>query len=436
MTPAEFSSTDVFVIGGGPAGSTVSTLLARDGFRVVMAEKERHPRFHIGESLLPMNLPILERLGVAEQVAAIGVRKAGADFTLPDGDGGYRTFHFDRALGDSPGHAWEVRREDFDALLFRHARDHGVEAFEHCEVVDVAQEPDGSHRVTTRDADGETRRWRTRFLVDASGRDTLMARRRGWKRRNPAHSSAAIFGHFRGVRRRPGDEQGNISIYWFEHGWVWMIPLRDGLMSVGAVCWPEYLRQRGGRPVSEFLAETIALCPHAASRMADASSANEVRVTGNYSYTSRRMTAPGLVLVGDAFAFIDPVFSSGVYLAMNSAEQAVPLARQWLAGEHAAYQRSCRRYERRIRRGLGSFSWFIYRFTSPAMRQLFAHPRNTWQVEQAVISMLAGDVFRRGPVTARLALFRWIYRLVAAGRWPSSWRAWRQRTRSATHEFA
>ena len=174
------------------------------------------------------------------------------------------------------------------------------------------------------DAAGNALTLRARYFVDASGRDTLLGNALKLKRKNDKHQSAAIFAHFRGVERRPGEDAGNISIYNFEYGWCWFIPLRDGVMSVGCVCWPEYLKQRRGRNEA-FLLDTLKMMPEAWARMAHAEMISDVRVTGNYSYTCERMAGPGWVMVGDAFAFVDPVFSSGVYLAMHSGKQAAAL---------------------------------------------------------------------------------------------------------------
>ena len=423
---------DVLVMGGGPGGSTVATLLAREGHSVVLLEKEAHPRFHIGESLLPKNLPILDRLGVLEEVREIGVKKPGADFT-PGDTHDHLTFQFGRALGDSPDHAFEVKREDFDALLFTNAARNGVETHEEHAVTGVELAASGRHRVQSRSAQGE-HSWEPRFVIDATGRDGLLARKNGWRRKNPRHASAAVFGHFRNVERRSGEDSGNISVYWFEHGWFWMIPLRDDVMSVGAVCWPEYLKSRRSS-AEDFLRQTIALNGPAAARMRGAEACGPVRVTGNYSYTSDRLFGRNWIMVGDSYAFIDPVFSSGVYLAMSSAEQAAVAVDTGLKKGDSAFARSARRYKRRLDRGIAEFSWFIYRFTTPAMRTLFANPRNDWQVEQAIISMLAGDVYDAPVVRRKLRIFRAIYALTRLGQMPAQFRAWRRRRQNANLDF-
>ena len=199
-----------------------------------------------------------------------------------------------------------------------------------------------------------------------------------------------------------------------------MIPLPDGVMSVGAVCRPDYLKQRKGRTV-EFLLETLQLSPALWRRVQQAELIdNEIRVTGNYSYDSTRMGGLGWVLVGDAFAFLDPVFSSGVYLAMSGAEQAVEVVDQALR-EPRREPALLRQLEKRQRAGMARFSFFIYRFNGPVMQQMFRDPRNTFQLEQGVISMLAGDLFDTPRVLWRLRLFKLVYAFCAL----LDWRRWR-----------
>ena len=406
---------DVAVIGGGPAGSTAAALLAGRGHKVIALEKEHHPRFHIGESLLPMNLPVFERLGVLEKVHALGVYKAGADFEA-DNERGYTTFLFANAIGKSPPHAYQVWRQDFDQMLYQHARECGADAREGHEVLAVEQLAPHDTRLEVRTDSGGAYRIQARYLIDASGRDAFLSTRKRLRRRNRQHQSAAIFGHFRGAEVRSAGDSGNISIYRFAHGWMWMIPLPDGVMSVGAVCRPDYLKQRKGRP-REFLLETLKRSPALWRRLEHAELiGNEVRVAGNYSYDSRQMGGRGWVLIGDAFAFIDPVFSSGVYLAMSGAEQAARLADVALR-DPAGERRLLRQLERRQRAGIERFSFFIHRFNGPVLASMFRHPTSRFKLEQAVISMLAGDLFDTPGVLARLKLFKLIYGLLCLRDW-------------------
>jgi flavin-dependent dehydrogenase len=402
---------EVLVMGGGPAGSTAAALLARLGRKVVLLEKAHHPRFHIGESLLPMNLPLFERLGVLDKVRAMGVFKPGADFEA-DNERGYNSFEFRRAIGNSPPHAYQVWRQDFDKMLFDHAREQGADAREGHEVVSVEQLNSRLSHVDVRRDDGQSYRIIAQYVVDATGRDTFLSSKKRLRRKNSEHQSAAIFGHFRGAALRPGEDAGNISIYRFDHGWIWMIPLPNAVMSIGAVCRPAYLKQRKGRTV-EFLLDTLRLNPGVRKRIENTELIDgEVRVTGNYSYDSTQMGGPGWVMIGDAFAFLDPVFSSGVYLAMSGAEQSATVVDTALR-EPQLEARLLRRLEKRQRAGMARFAFFIYRFNGPIMGSLFRKPRNELQIEQGVISMLAGDLFDSPRVVRRLWLFKVIYSITA-----------------------
>jgi len=421
----------VIVIGGGPGGSTVAALLAKRGRRVTLLEKGHHPRFHIGESLLPMNMPIFERLGVLEQVNAIGTLKLGADFPAPN-ERGYSVFRFANTLDPGTGYSVQVPREQLDQLLFRHAAACGADTREDTEALRVDFDPDGA-TVQVRDEHGALTSLRADYVVDASGRSTLLGNALKLKRKHDKHQSAALFAHFSGVARRPGEDAGNVSVYRFHSGWVWMIPLPGDVMSIGAVCYPEYLKQRGGDNAG-FLLKTLQRIPGARERMHHARIIGHLHATGNYSYTCNRMGGPRWLMVGDAYAFLDPIFSSGVFLAMNSGEQAAATLDRILdePRREAALQRA---YARHVKRGLDQMSWFIFRFASPAMARLFSHPRNVLQLERAMISMLAGDVFGNRRVWWRLQLFKLVYFLTSAQMWRRSVRNARMRRRQVTATF-
>lgn len=408
---------DVVVIGGGPAGTTAACLLAEKGWTVRLLENARHPRFHIGESLLPRNLPILERLGVLEAVHGIGMKKNAAEFNSTETPLARDTFYFARAIDDRHPFAYQVRRSEFDEILFANCMDKGVDALQGVSVVDIDLKDDDCRTVKAVADDGEVLEFTCRYVIDASGRDTFLANKLKTKEKNPRHQMAAIYGHFRGVQRRAGEDAGNISIYWFRHGWIWLIPLQDGVMSVGAVCWPAYLKTRS-TSLQEFLLQTLQLLPELGLRMQDADLLGEVHATGNYSYASSTMLGDGYLLVGDAYAFVDPVFSSGVYLAMQGAVDGAELVDRLLQGSGSARQ-LIRAYQRKVHRGIGAISWFIYRSNTPTLRRLLMSTddtqQNYWQgrMKAAVISILSGDVYGNPRVGVPLFLFKTLYYLLS-----------------------
>ena len=431
------SNYDVIVIGGGPAGSTFSTLLHEKGRNVLLLEKDHHPRFHIGESLLPMTLPILEKLGVSQKVQEIGILKYGAEFNSQSENNKRETFYFDFAIDRNHPHAYEVRRSEFDEILFRNAVDKGVGCREGARVSDVVFNPDSTVTVTAVTDDGQSLQLGCRFLVDASGRESLLSRRKKLKKKSKKHNSAAIFGHFENVTRRTGKNEGNISIYWFEHGWFWMIPLRDGMMSVGAVCFPEYLKSRDCPP-EEFLQHTINMAPEVAERMKGSTLAGEVRATGNFTYSSSRMFGkPGenYLLIGDAYAFIDPVFSSGVHIAMSGAVDAVETIDACL-NTPAGSQNYLKQYKSKIDDALKTFSWLIHRFNSPVIHKLFMAPGNNFRIQEGIISLLAGDLYRDTPVKSRLFIFKIIYYIMCVFHFPATLASYRKRKRNIRMIFS
>lgn len=418
-------SIDVLIIGGGPAGSTLATLLARRGRQVTMIEKATHPRFHIGESLLPANVPLFDDLGLRAEVDKIGMPKWGVEFVSPDH--AHRSYlEFGDALDKSQPYAWQVRRADLDELLFRNAARAGATTLEGHRARQVTFDAEGA-TVDVECDDGARQTWRCRYVVDATGRDTLLANQFKSKKKHPDHASSAVFGHFRHARRLEGVREGNISILWYQHGWFWFIPLADGTTSVGAVCWPYYLKSRR-TPLRQFFMDTIAMCPELADRLRGAELVDDqVHATGNYSYLGTHCTGERYALLGDAFAFIDPVFSSGVYLAMQSAYAAVPLVEATLDKHPSACTVERAAFERFMRAGPKEFSWFIFRVTNPTMRGFFMAPRNPLRMKEALLTVLAGDIYGRtafrGPLTAFKSLY-WLNSLVHPLR---TWRAWRRR---------
>jgi flavin-dependent dehydrogenase len=415
---------DVLVVGGGPAGTTVASCLVEKGWSVCLLEKAIHPRFHIGESLLPRNMPILQQLGVLDQVAAIGMPKYAAEFNSQVAAARQDSFYFAQAADKTFTYAFEVRRSEFDEILFRNATAKGVHTLEDVTVKGV-EFSDHVHTVRAFSSSGELQEYQCRFFVDASGRDTFLANRFNLKQKNPKHQMAAMFGHFHQVERRKGLDEGNISIYWFEHGWIWLIPLKDGMMSVGCVCWPEYLKSRQKRPLNSFLIETINKVPKVAERMERAELAGDAQATGNYSYSAQAIAGTGYLLIGDAYAFVDPVFSSGVYLAMNSAVKGADYIDKVLQ-QPQQEKRLIAEYEKAIQKEIKAFCWFIYRFNSPVLHKLLMSSetsrKNSFKqrMKSAVISVLAGDSANQ-QIQLPLNLFKGLYYLMVLFDFKGHW---------------
>ncbi|RZM07711.1 MAG: NAD(P)/FAD-dependent oxidoreductase, partial [Sphingomonas sp.] len=257
---------DILVIGGGPAGSTAAALLAERGRDVVLLEKEHHPRFHIGESLLPLNTAIFDRLGVRDQVADIGTHKPGAEF-VSDDIGKAVQFSFAHGLDKRFTSSWQVPRAQLDQILFQTAAQRGARTQEGTKVTKFTPgAANGRAAVEAVGPDGTVQHFAPRYVLDASGRDTFMANRSGSKQSNKQNNTAAVYAHFRGVERRSGEHEGYISVHLAEDGWFWLIPLPDDIMSVGFVGNASAFKGRTGTS-RDLLTQRIGAAPTVHDRM-------------------------------------------------------------------------------------------------------------------------------------------------------------------------
>ncbi len=407
--PTSLKSCDVLVLGGGPAGSSIGAMLAEKGWQVDVWEKDPHPRFHIGESLLPHTLPYLKQLGVLEQIERIGLPKFGAELVSPYHDEPV-TLYFSGAMDKFHPYAFQVRRSEFDEILLRNCQKKGARIREGFEAKSVDFSDSTLATIHGTNAEGTAIWQQARYVVDATGRQTFLANQLHAKQRNLQHNSVSAFGHFEDVVRHDGNEEGNLTICWFEHGWFWIIPLPDGVTSVGMVCWPSYLKSRKGT-LDEFFWQTVEGSLHMTNRMKNARTIMPIVATGNYSYESSVMTGSQYMLVGDAYSFIDPILSSGVHLALHGGIRGAEVVDAYLHG-HAQAGQKARDFESAVKHGLKTYSWFIYRMTQPAFRNLAMAPKNLFRMHEAISSVLSGDVFGTTPVKLPILLFKGFYYLM------------------------
>ncbi len=386
---------DVVVIGGGPAGSTAAALLARAGRSVRLYDRERFPRFHVGESLLPHSEPLLRRLGVWDRLAAKGFqRKWGAHFTF-EPHSGIKHISFARAVGRKPPpQAYQVRRAEFDHLLLQTAADSGADVREGVKVLAVHFDRERATGVRVRHPDGSEEDVAARVVFDATGREALLGAQLKLRERDPVLRQAAMFSHYRGARLALGRDGGDILVVGAPAGWYWMIPLDAETTSVGVVFPSGVMAERRGRPLAELYEELLAASSEVSSRIASAERIEEVHPLADFSYRLRRFAGDGWVTVGDAACFLDPVFSSGVHVALTTATRAADDVASLLARKGSVDAGDLDAYERFAKRGLDRFRRYIVGYYDPAFVSLFTNEPPFEAVRSAVVAAVAGGVFR------------------------------------------
>jgi flavin-dependent dehydrogenase len=339
---ADWESVDVVVIGGGPAGSTVSTLISQQGYRVRLFEREHFPRFHIGESLIPMTYFVLERLKMLPRLRGSHfVKKYSVQFVTEHGRLS-EPFYFIDNRPDESSQTWQVFRQEFDALMLRNAAEQGVDVREGVRVLEVLFEGNRAAGVRVKDEAGHEEVVRARVVIDASGQSSMIMDRLGLREWDPVLKKAALWTYWKGAYRDTGRDEGATLVLQTKgkKGWFWYIPLHDDVVSVGVVAAHDYLfTNRDTRDHEAIYNEEVERCPGLVPRLKGATRCAGFRAAREYSYRSRRAAGDGWVLVGDAFGFLDPLYSSGVLLALRSGQMAADAVVEGLArGDTTAAQ--------------------------------------------------------------------------------------------------
>lgn len=406
---------DVAVVGGGPGGSSAATALARRGKRVLLLERERFPRFHIGESQLPWSNEVFRALGVEQAIAEAGfVRKWGASFR-PPGSTTEQYADFSAAVETPTPQTFQVSRERFDEVLLRHSQKCGVDVREEHRLLDATFEAD-SVALRFSDAGGVEQTARVGVVVDASGRTGILAKRFGSHEYDPLLRNIAVHAQYEGVPRAEGRRAGDIRMFTRDDmGWLWFIPLSDTVMSVGAVI-PKASHQREAKQTAdESLTHYLACTPLAGALLERARQITPARTDVDYSYLATRMAGDRWVAVGDAAAFLDPIFSTGVLLAMQGGLDAAEAIEAGLrTGDLSA--RAFTRYESIARKRYHHFRRFVIGFYDPAFRDLWFTPKKVLGIYGAIVSVLAGN-WRPSLLTrAKIGLFFALVALRRLGR--------------------
>ena len=393
---------DALVVGGGPAGAAAGALLARRGRRVLIVERQRFPRFHIGESLIPETNRWLEAIGAYEKVAAAGFPvKRGAIIMAPDGE--HQRYAF---FGDSRGVArretFEVPRDRFDQILLDHAEGCGAEVLQEHRAKAVKLRGAGAE-VRIEDPAGGERSVAARFLIDASGRDGFLAKRLQLRVIDPELRMVGLHAWYEGVEPLPPERAGDIRLVAIEgEGWAWLIPLGDGVTSVGVVVSKERHSALPTGDPERCLDLLLRSAPALPPLLAGARRASPVRVEGDYSYATRAYHGERWLLAGDAGSFLDPIFSTGVLLALESGVQAAEAVDGALAAGEApaATRRLFAAYDREQGRKYRFFRRFVVGYYRPEFRDLLVNPDAPFGIAEALITAFAGNT--RPPLLSRL----------------------------------
>ena len=387
-------SYDALIIGGGPSGASAASILAQHGRRVLVIEREKFPRYHVGESFIPFTFQPLERLGLIPHLKKSHfMKKYSVSFVQPDGKRSQPFYFFNRYDRETIAQSWQVLRSEFDEMLLNTARDNGAEVMEETTVTRLLKEGDQVVGVEIKDKDGNVSERRATITLDCSGKESFAAVREGWRKRDPYLNKVAVWTYYKGSKRESGIDEGATTVAMIPNkGWFWHIPMHDDMVSVGVVAEGKYLSRDGVRDAKAMFDREIGENKWIEDHLSEGESTGQYWVTSEYSFHASYCASPGLLLVGDALAFLDPVFSSGVMLALKTGVMAGDevhrgLSKGDLSPEHFAD------YGAAIRQGVEDMRKLVYAFYDPNFSfkdVIKRHP----EAADAITDCLSGDVNR------------------------------------------
>src|SRR6266436_9040189 len=388
---------DVIVMGGGPAGSTVASILAREGRKVVLFEKERFPRHHIGESLMTDTYFTFQRMGLLEKLKASPfVRKYSVQFANPAGKES-RPFYFFEANHHESAVTWQVTRAQFDLMLIEHAAEQGATVYQETQVKRVLFDGDRALGVEARMQDGSVQQFTAPVVVDATGQTAMLSNKFGWRVRDPKLKKAVLYSYFKGAHREP-DLNGGATLVLRtppgSGGWFWYIPLENDITSVGIVADPDYLMKDRGKDLAKIFYEEIEKVESCRRRVEGATRVDKIYSIIDYSYRSKQCAGDGFILIGDAYGFLDPIYSSGVLLALKMAELAADSIHDAFNNNDFSAER-LGQFQSKLDNGIESMRKLVHAFYSDGFsfaKFLQKYPEHRVNI----INLLIGDVFRDG----------------------------------------
>jgi len=388
---------DVIVMGGGPAGSSVAGMLSREGRKVILFEKEIFPRHHIGESLMTDTYWTFQRLGLLEKLRESPfVRKYSVQFANPAGKES-RPFYFFEAVHHESAVTWQVNRAEFDHLLINHAAEQGAVVHQGVLVKQVLFEGDQAVGVEVQMQDGTREKFFAKVVVDATGQMAMLSNKFRWRVRDPKLKKAVLYSYFKGAHREPDLNGGATLVLRTEAGsggWFWYIPLENDITSVGIVANPDYLLKNRGQDLAKILNEEIEKCEPCRRRVAGGTRVDKIYSILDYSYRSKHNAGNGFIIIGDAYGFLDPIYSSGVLLALKMAELAADAIHDAFNHDDFSAAR-LGQYQTKLDRGIESMRKLVYAFYNEGFS--FAGFLRKYPEERVhIINLLIGDVFKEG----------------------------------------